>query len=164
MGTRKYKIHVKRLKSQRIKKCRGFKRLIFKSVLICNPKNVSEEYSELSKWYKLNRLNGVSKEFSKKKSEIYSEILENKIYNIVIEKLITKNIFIKYQKIVGTNHSYKVNIYDKYNNQISVLISNEKIKFVYEDYEFLKYTNNIDELKIIGRLTNDKKLFWIRNV
>ena len=52
---KKYKIHVKRVKNQRIKKCRGFKRVIFRSLLlsypsvICNEVRISED-----KRYKLS--------------------------------------------------------------------------------------------------------------
>lgn len=42
-----YKIHVKRIKSQRVKKCRGFKRLIFKSLLISQPKYTDRDYIDL---------------------------------------------------------------------------------------------------------------------
>lgn len=147
MGIRKYKIHVKREKSQKIKKCRGFKRLIFKSFISCHPELISDEYIKVISQIRnsRNKYTGVSLVGRSKLNEYYNrrrsiiDYLFNdiKIYKEVVRLLIKKEISVSVKKIISSN--YSVSVYD---------VDNNKIRFKLKNNNLITLTDDNDELII----------------
>jgi hypothetical protein len=140
---KRYKIHLKRLRSRRIKKCRGFRRVIFKSLLVSYPTIICDElYKELNHTI-----------------ELFNEV-RNMYQNIIvfISKLIlNKNIIINLTKILYDE--YKIEIFNSDNNIVNInfnrIDKNYRIEKCNIPYNKILKMNNIIYSKyrvITGRL------------
>lgn len=140
-----YKIHVKRAKSRRIKKCRGFKKLIFKSLISCHPELISDEYIKVISQIRndRNKYTGISLVSRSKLNECYNkrrsiiDYLFNdiKIYKEVISLLIERKISVNVRKIISTN--YNISIYDKYNNKVRFRLDGDNLVILIDNYDDL---------------------------
>lgn len=128
MGTRKYKIHVKRIRGRRIKKCRGFKRLVFKAMLISQPEYIVDGYNIIER----------SRIESRKINDL---IYRNYLYKDIVIMLVNKIISITYDKkknyLVGFNN---ISITDSCNNLFPIL-EDKKIKLL--DKNLLNFPKTI---------------------
>lgn len=172
---KRYKIHLKRLRSRRIKKCRGFRRVIFKSLLVSYPTIICDEVykSEIRRSEICQEIDFLSDKYNsldfKGSDELYKELnhtielfneVRNMYQNIIvfISKLIlNKNIIINLTKILYDE--YKIEIFNSDNNIVNInfnrIDKNYRIEKCNIPYNKILKMNNIIYSKyrvITGRL------------
>lgn len=130
-----YKIHVKRVRGQRIKKCRGFKRLIFKSLLVTDERitsyynNYITELNRLESEGKYDEYDSLSPEHSRNSRKI-KELIDLKFQEI-LKMQVNRKIIISIDKIITVEYpgNDEFNIYEKYITSIIRLLDYKKIKY-----------------------------------